>query len=298
MAIIHLIDGEKGGVGKSFVARTMIQYCLDRNLPFTAVETDRSNPDVSRVYKDICQYAVLSEDEKQADKADRIFEMAIDKPVIVSLPSQVHRSMKAWIDRNHLFQIGKECDVSFCKWFVCNGEYDVVKLFLTSLDCYQDQMTHVFVRNFGLCDDWSAIDARDEMRRLKQEIQDMYARVLDAQQHNQNFVEALSDSAGETIASLLYAKTEIDSSHERIHKLTVNSIWARLTDWLSPAVVLAFWGAIFMMFGMHLSEYLYPRSVKLSGRELMEWNLDRLIKCQKDLNPKCTFWIVPPELRK
>ena len=143
-----------------------------------------------------------------------------------------------------------------------------------------------------------AIDARDEMRRLKQEIQDMYARVLDAQQHNQNFVEALSDSAGETIASLLYAKTEIDSSHERIHKLTVNSIWARLTDWLSPAVVLAFWGAIFMLFGMHLSEYLYPRSVKLSGRELMDWNLARLIKCQKDNNPKCTFWIVPPELRK
>ncbi len=143
-----------------------------------------------------------------------------------------------------------------------------------------------------------AIDARDEMRRLKHEIQDIYARVLDAQQNNQNFVEVLSNRAAQTIASLDYATTQIDSSHERIHKLTVNSIWARLTDWLSPAVVLAFWGAIFMMFGMHLSEYLYPRSVKLSGRELMEWNLARLIKCQKDLNPKCTFWIVPPELRK
>ena len=143
-----------------------------------------------------------------------------------------------------------------------------------------------------------AIDARDEMRRLKHEIQDMYARVLAAQQHNQNFVEVLSDRAAETIASLLYAKTEIDSSHERIHKLTVNSIWARLNDWFSPAVVLAFWGAICLLAGMHLSEYLYPRSVKLSGRELMDWNLARLIKCQKDKNPKCTFWIVPPELRK
>ncbi len=143
-----------------------------------------------------------------------------------------------------------------------------------------------------------AIDARDEMRRLKQEIQDMYARVLAAQQHNQDFVEVLSERAAETIASLLYAKTQIDSSHERIHKLTVNSIWARLNDWTSPAVVLAFWGAICLLLGMHLSEYLYPRSVKLSGRELMDWNLDRLIKCQKDNNPKCTFWIVPPELRK
>ena len=95
MPTIHLIDGEKGGVGKSFVTRAMIQYCLDRSLPFVAVETDRSNPDVAGVYKDICKYAVLSEDEKQADKADRIFEYAVDKPVIVSLPSQVHRAMKA-----------------------------------------------------------------------------------------------------------------------------------------------------------------------------------------------------------
>ncbi len=53
-----------------------------------------------------------------------------------------------------------------------------------------------------------------------------------------------------------------------------------------------------MTIGMRFSEYLYPRSVKQKGRELMEWNLARLIKCQKALNPKCTFWIVPPEQRK
>ena len=47
MATIHWGDGEKGGVGKSLVVRTLIQYHLDRNKPFVAVETDRSNPDVA-----------------------------------------------------------------------------------------------------------------------------------------------------------------------------------------------------------------------------------------------------------
>ena len=144
MATIHLIDGEKGGVGKSFVARAMIQYALDRNLPFVAVETDRSNPDVAGVYNEICQYAVFTEDEKQANKADRIFEMAIEKPVIVSLPSQVHRAMKAWIDRNQLLKLGKDYGVDFCKWFICNGEYDSIKLFVASLNCYENQMTKPF----------------------------------------------------------------------------------------------------------------------------------------------------------
>ena len=143
MPTIHLIDGEKGGVGKSFVTRAMIQYGENRNLPFVAVETDRSNPDVAAVYKDLCKEAIFSEDEKQADAADRLFEIAIDRPVIVSLPSQVHRAMKAWIERNQLLELSDEYGVKFCKWFVCNGEYDSVNLFISSLNCYENQMTHI-----------------------------------------------------------------------------------------------------------------------------------------------------------
>ena len=143
-----------------------------------------------------------------------------------------------------------------------------------------------------------ASDARDEVRQLKNEIQGIYASVEAAKQNNQIFVEVLSERAGKTIASLDYAVAQIDSSKEQIQKLTVNSIWVRLTDWLTPVVVLVMWGGLNLAIGMRFSEYLYPRSVKLSGRELMEWNLARLIKCQKDNNPKCTFWIVPPEQRK
>lgn len=166
MSVIHLIDGEKGGVGKSFVARTMIQYGLDRDLPFVAVETDRSNPDVAGVYQDICKFAVFSENEKQADKADRIFEMATSKPVIVSLPSQVNRSVKAWIERNKLFELSNEYGVSFCKWFVTNGEYDSIKLFLASLYSYENNMTHILVRNMGLCDEWSQVDEDSSLQKL------------------------------------------------------------------------------------------------------------------------------------
>jgi hypothetical protein len=172
MATIHLIDGEKGGVGKSFVTRAMIQYRLDKNLPFVAVETDRSNPDVAGVYKEICKYAFFSEDEKEADKADRIFEYAMKKPVIVSLPSQVHRTIKIWMDRNQLLQLGSEYGVDFCKWFVCNGEYDSVKLFLASLKCYEETaMNHILVRNIGLCDEWEHIERDESVQSLIQKYQ-------------------------------------------------------------------------------------------------------------------------------
>lgn len=166
MSVIHLIDGEKGGVGKSFVARTIIQYALDRDLSFVAVETDRSNPDVSRVYKDLCQFAILSEDEKQADKADRIFEYATEEPVIVSLPSQVERAVQSWIERNELLKFGDQHGVSFCKWFISNGEYDSLRLFQASVNHYGNQITHILVRNFGLCDEWSQVDDDESLQKL------------------------------------------------------------------------------------------------------------------------------------
>ncbi len=106
-------------------------------------ETDRSNPDLAVVYKELCQFVVFSEDRKLADDADRLFENAIARPVIGSLPSQVHRAMKAWIERNQLLKLRDESVLKFCKWFVCNGEYDSVNLFISSLNCYENQMTHI-----------------------------------------------------------------------------------------------------------------------------------------------------------
>lgn len=166
MATIHLGDGEKGGVGKSLVVRTKIQYHLDKKKPFVAVETDRSNPDVAGVYKGLCQYAVLTENEKQADRADRIFEMAMEKPVIVNLAAQSHRAVFDWIERNKLLDLGSEQGVSFCKWFVCSGGYDSINLFTQSLTSYDSRMRHILVRNWGICDDWEHVDEDHVLQKL------------------------------------------------------------------------------------------------------------------------------------
>ena len=42
-AHVHLIGGEKGGVGKSLVARLLAQYFIDHDLPFIGFDTDRSH---------------------------------------------------------------------------------------------------------------------------------------------------------------------------------------------------------------------------------------------------------------
>ncbi len=166
MATIHFVDGEKGGVGKSFFARTIVQYCLDKEYSFVPIETDTSNPGLYNRYKDICQYAIFSVDEKEHYKADKVFEIAIDKTVIVDLPAQSHKAVSKWIERNKLIENSKDYGINLCKWFVCNGEDESVYLFTKSLDYYGLTIQHILVRNWGMYDDWEDWDEDEKLQSL------------------------------------------------------------------------------------------------------------------------------------
>ncbi len=163
---IHLVDGEKGGCGKSFLSRAFIEYCISIGLDTTVVDADISNKDISKIYSGV-ETAFFSDDEKQAQQADKIFDLAFEKSVIVNLPAQVYTNVTQWIQRNDLIELGKENSITFVKWFVCTGGVDSVNFFLESLEDLGNQMLHVFVRNWGMCDDWKYIDEMPEFIAAK-----------------------------------------------------------------------------------------------------------------------------------
>jgi hypothetical protein len=160
---IHIIDGEKGGAGKSFVSKTLIEYCASINHEVLIVDADISNQDIAKIYPNV-KPAFFSDDEKLAKKADEIFDLAFDKSVIVNLPAQVYSNVTNWIKNNDLAEVGKENSITFVKWFVCTGAIDSVNFFIQSLDDLGDKITHVFVRNQGLCDDWEYIKNMTEFQ--------------------------------------------------------------------------------------------------------------------------------------
>jgi len=48
MTRLHFIGGEKGGVGKSVVARLLAQYFIDRQVPLLGFDTDMSHGSLLR----------------------------------------------------------------------------------------------------------------------------------------------------------------------------------------------------------------------------------------------------------
>jgi hypothetical protein len=97
MATIHLIGGEKGGVGKSVVSRLLAQYMIDREKPFIGFDTDRSHGALMRFYSDFASPTVV--DSYQS--LDAIIEVATEQPeldVLVDLAAQTHQPLSRWLE--------------------------------------------------------------------------------------------------------------------------------------------------------------------------------------------------------
>jgi hypothetical protein len=106
----------------------------------------------------------------------------------------------------------------------------------------------------------------------------------------QAFVEWVS----KTTRELNEMRHKLDSSHSAIERLQLKTFWLKWAEWLSPLLALTIVGGAGLLAGGWLTYQKYNSSVDELGRDIMSWNIDRLIKCQDDQNPKCTLWIVPP----
>jgi hypothetical protein len=172
---IHFIDGEKGGVGKSWFAFCMTEYLISKLIPLYLYAADTSNPTATSKYKDKQRYAefyddsvhytVFSENEKKSDYPDSILEMALNRTVVIDLPAQVYTPISNWLNEKQIFTLSKQIKTDWVRWFVCNGRNDSINLLIGSADFYQHQQT-VVVRNWGLCENWDLFDEREDLQAV------------------------------------------------------------------------------------------------------------------------------------
>jgi hypothetical protein len=163
---IHFADGNKGGVGKSFLARTLYQCLLDRGVPVIGVETDIDSPDFRGIYEEV-ELARFSEDEAVGEQANWIANWAIEeqKSIVVNLPATVHKPFSTWLKQYKILDALQAVDIEMVKWFVCTGEYDSMKSLGNSLQAWGDRIPHVVVKNLKYSD-WGFFDTDEEMQAL------------------------------------------------------------------------------------------------------------------------------------
>lgn len=166
MAKIHFIGGEKGGVGKSVVARLLAQYLIDKELPFLGFDTDRSHGALMRFYAGYASPVLVDRDEA----LDAIVEEAVQKPdrrILVDLAAQTHEPLVKWMDESGVLDMTDEMDFSIHYWHVMDAGKDSVDLLKKLIDRFGTRLNYVLVLNQLRGDDFSILKQSGQQARAE-----------------------------------------------------------------------------------------------------------------------------------
>lgn len=165
MSTIHFIGGEKGGVGKSVVARLLAQYWIDQNQPWHGFDTDRSHGAFTRHYQ---EFATLIDVAKLED-LDQIMEAASDgeKKILVDLAAQTEEPIHTWIESGGLLDFVPSIGVEITFWHVIDDGKDSIALLGRLLDRYGERARYIVVLNRGRGTDFSTFEKSDVAKRVK-----------------------------------------------------------------------------------------------------------------------------------
>jgi hypothetical protein len=202
MGTVHFIGGEKGGVGKSLVARLLAQYFIDHALPFLGFDCDRTHGALMRFYASYSS-SVLIDDYQSLD---RLIELAAADPqqrILVDLAAQAQQPLSRWMADSRLLDLLPELKISLVYWHVMDNGFDSVELLTTILDQFGGKMGLVLVLNQLRGERFELLEASGQRARAEQlgaktmplqRLADATMQKIDL--HSRSFWAAMNNPAG------------------------------------------------------------------------------------------------------
>jgi hypothetical protein len=208
MSSLNFIGGEKGGVGKSVVARLLAQYLIDKDLPFMGFDTDRSHTSFTRFYADYAA-PVLVDSYEGLDRVVSVFENANESEaprVIVDLAAQTAAPLSRWIKDSDLLPLLADMGVAVNFWHVADAGKDSVDLLDRLLDAYGEGPNYLIVKNLGRGTDFSQLEASPAMARALE----MGARIVTLAQLHEGSMRKI-DRQNASFWAALHNRSEDDA---------------------------------------------------------------------------------------
>jgi len=167
MSSLNFIGGEKGGVGKSVVARVLAQYFIDNELPFTGFDTDRSHTTFTRFYQGYASPVIVD----RFESLDAIAQALVDHTgettpsIIVDLAAQTATPVARWIKESDLLTLMAEMGITVNLWHIADPGKDSVDLLDRLIETYGEGPNYIVVKNEGRGTDFSQLDHSEALQK-------------------------------------------------------------------------------------------------------------------------------------
>ena len=173
MSCVHFVGGEKGGVGKSVLARLLCQWFVDHSAKLAALDADLAQGALMSGYAGWCQAVDLSVFESADQIMDRALGAARD--VVVDLPARSHDQLSRWLRESDVAAMAEEMGVRLVFWLVTDGSFASAATLEKTLPELAASAEVIIVRNHCWTRDFSELESSD----LRRQIEQRGCRILD-----------------------------------------------------------------------------------------------------------------------
>lgn len=142
---IYLVGGSKGGVGKSLVTMATVDYLQEQGESVLLIESDTSNPDVWKAYKDSTETELVNLDE--ADGWIQLVNLCDIKPdsvVVINTAARNNRGVSAYGETLNSTLV--ELKRKLITLWIINRQRDSLELLKEYMEAIPNAAVHV-VRN-------------------------------------------------------------------------------------------------------------------------------------------------------
>ena len=182
------VGGSKGGTGKSTVCGAVLDYLIQQKKKPLLIESDGTNPDVWKAYKDSCDNIVLNLDEAEGwIELINVADKTKGRPVVVNTAARNSAGVERYGET--LRSTLKELNRELTTLWVINRQRDSLELLADYLDVMPvsaDHQVHV-VRNlyYGSSDKFQLYSGSELKKRIERsggktiDLPDLADRVAD-----------------------------------------------------------------------------------------------------------------------
>lgn len=152
---IVFITGDKGGVGKSFTARTLVQYYIDKQIAFRAYDIDPGNPNLHQFYPEVTTVI----DAKQPGALDTIrYDLDSHSLLVVDCAAGSIMDLDLWFSEMSLFEEKHNLKLSLTFVFIITPDKSCTFIMKDALERFGKNAQYVVVKNTARGSNFSIYD--------------------------------------------------------------------------------------------------------------------------------------------
>ncbi len=169
---VVFVTGDKGGVGKSFSSRLLIEWYEERGVKVSAFDTDKANSTLYRFFEK-SEIQGLSLNQLDIDDPialdeflEKIAEAKDNEVFLVDCAARTLDRLVTWIREVDFLNLAQELDLKVTLAFVLGTEKDCVAILRDTLESFGEAVEYVVIKNQARGNDFRVYEGSKARERL------------------------------------------------------------------------------------------------------------------------------------